>query len=103
MPRESINRNPHRDDDDVRNPLGPDERSGVHPDTKSEARGKAREAIGNTARDTDTNPTGQRATTRRSTARPTINSTTISNAADQSVARVGWGRRRARRRAGWCQ
>ena len=46
------------DNDDVRDPLGPDERSGVHPDTKSEARGKAREAIGNTARDTDTNPTG---------------------------------------------
>lgn len=58
MARESINRDHYRDNDDVRDPLGSDERSGVHPDTKSEARGKAREAIGNTARDTDTNPTG---------------------------------------------
>ena len=58
MARESINRDHYRDNDDVRDPLGSDERSGVHPDTKSEARGKAREAIGNTARDTDTNATG---------------------------------------------
>lgn len=58
MPGESTNRDRYRDDDDVRDPLSSDERSGVHPDTKSEARGKAREAIGNTARDTDTDPTG---------------------------------------------
>lgn len=58
MPRESTNRDRHRDNDDVRDPLGPDERSGVHPDTKSEARGDAREAVGNTTKDTDTDPTG---------------------------------------------
>lgn len=58
MPRESTNRDRYRDNDDVREPLKPDERVGVHPDTKSEARGDAREAVGNTARDTDTDPTG---------------------------------------------
>jgi hypothetical protein len=31
---------------------------GTDPDTKSEARGDSREAVGNTARDTDTDPTG---------------------------------------------
>jgi hypothetical protein len=64
MPRKRTNRDHYRHNDDVRNPLGPDERSGVHPDTKSEARGKAREPIGNTARDTDTNPTGPEANDR---------------------------------------
>ena len=58
MPRESINRNRYRDNDDVRHPVDPDERVEVHPDTKSEARGNARDAVGNTARDTDANPTG---------------------------------------------
>jgi hypothetical protein len=58
MPRESTNRDRYRDNDDVRDPVNPDERVGVNPDTKSEARGDAREAIGNTARDTDTDPTG---------------------------------------------
>ncbi|HEY9227924.1 MAG TPA: hypothetical protein VIP11_14805 [Gemmatimonadaceae bacterium] len=51
-------RDRQRDNDDLRDLLGPNERDDVHPDTKSEARGDAREAIGNTARDTDTNPTG---------------------------------------------
>lgn len=58
MPRESINRNRYRDNDDERDPVKPEDRVEVHPDTKFEARGKAREAIGNTARDTDTDPTG---------------------------------------------
>jgi hypothetical protein len=51
-------RNKHRDDDDMQDPLAPDERSGVKPDTKHEARGGARENAGNTARDTAANPTG---------------------------------------------
>jgi len=58
MARESTNRDRYRDDDDVRHPLGSDERSDVNPDTKSEARGKAREDVGDTARGTDANPTG---------------------------------------------
>jgi len=52
------NRDKYRDDDDMRAPLGSDERSGTAPDTRSEARGDAREAVGNNARGTDTNPTG---------------------------------------------
>lgn len=55
---DDTNRDRYRDNDDVRRPLEPDERVGVHPDTKSEARGDAREAVGNTKRDTDANPTG---------------------------------------------
>jgi hypothetical protein len=51
-------RDPYRDNDDVREPLEGDDRSGTKPDTKSEARGDARENIGNTARGTDANPTG---------------------------------------------
>lgn len=46
----------YRDNDDVREPLR--ERSGTHPDTKSEARGDAREHVGNTARDTAADPSG---------------------------------------------
>jgi len=46
-------RDRYRDNDDVRQPLEGDERSGTTPDTKSEARGDARENIGNTARGTD--------------------------------------------------
>jgi hypothetical protein len=49
-------RDRYRDNDDVRDPL--EGRSGTDPDTKSEARGDAREAVGNTARDTDASPTG---------------------------------------------
>ena len=56
--KEPYRRGRYRDNDDMRSPLGADERSGVHPDSKSEARGSAREAIGNTARDTDADPTG---------------------------------------------
>src|SRR5438045_539344 len=50
-------RNPYRDNDDVLNPLEGNGRSGGTSDTKSEARGGARENIGNTARGTDANPT----------------------------------------------
>lgn len=52
------NRDKHRDDDDVRAPLGGAERSGTSPDTRNEARGNARESVGNTTRGTDANPTG---------------------------------------------
>jgi hypothetical protein len=48
----------YRDDDDQRDRLSGDERSGTSPDPRSEARGSAREAVGNTARDTDASPTG---------------------------------------------
>jgi hypothetical protein len=51
-------RDKYRDNDDVRDPLAPDERNEPKPDTKSEARGDAREDVGNTSRGTDTNPTG---------------------------------------------
>jgi hypothetical protein len=46
-------RSPYRDDDDMRDPVPPAQRAGSKPDTKAEARGDAREAVGNTARDTD--------------------------------------------------
>jgi hypothetical protein len=49
-------RDRYRDNDDVRAPLR--DRNETAPDTKSEARGDAREAAGNTARDTAANPTG---------------------------------------------
>jgi hypothetical protein len=49
-------RDKYRDNDDVRAPLR--DRSEVDPDTKSEARGDARENVGNTARGTAANPTG---------------------------------------------
>jgi hypothetical protein len=52
------NRDKHRDNDDVRGPTPPNDRSDTSPDTKSEARGSARENVGNTARGTDANPTG---------------------------------------------
>ena len=51
-------RDPYRDNDDVRAPLEGENRFGTTPDTKSEARGNARENIGNTARGTDADPTG---------------------------------------------
>jgi hypothetical protein len=44
-------RDKYRDNDDVRDPLPPDERVGTKSDSKSEARGDARENIGNTAHD----------------------------------------------------
>jgi hypothetical protein len=56
--RGDTNRDRYRDNDDVRDTLGADERSGTTPDTKSEARGDARETAGNNARGTDARPTG---------------------------------------------
>jgi hypothetical protein len=52
------NRDKHRDGDDVRAPLAGDDRSGTKPDTRNEARGDARDTVGNNARGTDANPTG---------------------------------------------
>jgi hypothetical protein len=51
-------RDKYRDNDDMRDPLAADERGGTDPDTKAEARGDARENIGNTARGTAADPTG---------------------------------------------
>ena len=51
-------RDRYRDDDDMRAPLAGGERSGVDPDSKHEARGDARETVGNNARGTDASPTG---------------------------------------------
>jgi hypothetical protein len=51
-------RDRYRDNDDVRQPLEGDDKTGGSADTKSEARGDARENIGNTARGTDTDIRG---------------------------------------------
>jgi hypothetical protein len=51
-------RDKHRDNDDVRDPLNTRDRNETKSDTKSEARGDARENVGNTARGTDAQPTG---------------------------------------------
>ena len=51
-------RDRYRDNDDVRQPLEGDDKTGGSADTKSEARGDARENIGNTARGTDTDDHG---------------------------------------------
>jgi hypothetical protein len=51
-------RDRYRDNDDVRDPIPPDDRLDTEPDSKTEARGDARENVGNTARGTDAAPTG---------------------------------------------
>ncbi len=51
-------RDKYRDNDDMRNPLAGDERSGVKPDSRNEARGDARETVGNNTRGTDAEPYG---------------------------------------------
>jgi hypothetical protein len=51
-------RDKYRDNDDVRDPSGPDGRDDVRSDSRAEARGDARENVGNNARGTDTAPTG---------------------------------------------
>jgi hypothetical protein len=56
--REAAERDKYRDNDDVRDVISSEDRGGTKPDTKSEARGDAREAIGNNARNTAANPTG---------------------------------------------
>ena len=49
-------RDKYRDNDDVRAPAR--DCADTSPDSKSEARGDAREAVGNTTRDTDADPSG---------------------------------------------
>jgi hypothetical protein len=51
-------RDPYRDNDDMRAPLQGDERMGVKPDSRNEARGSARETVGNNVRGTDAEPYG---------------------------------------------
>ena len=51
-------RDKYRDNDDERGILEGDQRTGGKSDTKSEARGDARENVGNTSRGTDADPTG---------------------------------------------
>jgi hypothetical protein len=51
-------RDKFRDNDDVRDRLGAVERAGTAPDTRNEARGDARENVGNVARGTDAAPSG---------------------------------------------
>ena len=51
-------RDKYRDNDDMRDPIPPDDRLGTKPDTKTEARGDARENVGNNAHGTDARPTG---------------------------------------------
>ena len=52
-------RDKYRDNDDMRDPIPGDQRAGTDPDTKSEARGDARENVGRTARGTAARPTGR--------------------------------------------
>lgn len=49
-------RDKYRDDDDMRDPTT--DRVGTNPESSAEARGDAREAVGNTARETAADPTG---------------------------------------------
>ena len=51
-------RDRYRDNDDLRDPIPDDQRLGTSPDTKTEARGDARENVGNTARGTSAERTG---------------------------------------------
>jgi hypothetical protein len=51
-------RDRYRDNDDVRDPIPDDQRLGTSPDTRTEARGDARENVGNTSRDTAAERTG---------------------------------------------
>ena len=57
QPRQG-SRDPHRDNDDMRDQLEGGDRNATKPDTRTEARGDAREEIGNTRRGTDADPTG---------------------------------------------
>ena len=57
-PNDDRDRDKYRDNDDMRDPLPSDQRIETKPDTKSEARGDARETVGRNARGTDARPTG---------------------------------------------
>ena len=49
-------RDKYRDNDDVRDPIAAEDRVGTKPDTRFEARGDARENVGNTAHPHRENP-----------------------------------------------
>lgn len=51
-------RDRYRDNDDARAPLGAQDRNDTKADSRFEARGDARENVGNNARGTDAHPTG---------------------------------------------
>jgi hypothetical protein len=70
----TTDRDKYRDNDDERDPLPADGRAGTAPDTKSEARGDARETVGNNARGTDAHPTGPEGNDRQRN-RPNTNTT----------------------------
>ena len=55
---DATNRDRYRDNDDVRQPLEGDDRTAGNPSTKSEARGDARENVGNHSRGTDADVRG---------------------------------------------
>jgi hypothetical protein len=57
-PNDGRDRDKYRDGDDVRDPTPANQRSDTKPDTKSEARGPARENRGRTPRGTVDPPTG---------------------------------------------
>ena len=54
----STNRDRYRDNDDVRDPVAPEDRNAPRTDNKFEARGDARENAGNHARNSAADPTG---------------------------------------------
>ncbi|MDF1506180.1 hypothetical protein [Roseisolibacter sp. H3M3-2] len=56
--RDDASRDRYRDNDDARDPIGPEGRNDVRSDSRGEARGDARENVGNHARGTDADPTG---------------------------------------------
>ena len=53
---DGTNRDRYRDNDDVRDKLDGRDRSGTNPDTRAEARGEARENVGNHSRNTAASP-----------------------------------------------
>jgi len=57
-PSSNQSRPKFRDNDDVRDPIPDDQRSGTEPESQSEARGDARENIGNHSRGTAADSTG---------------------------------------------
>ena len=53
-----VSHDKYRDNDDARGYVAGADRNEAHPDSRAEARGDAREAVGNNARSTDAHPTG---------------------------------------------
>ncbi len=57
-PSGATGRDRYRDNDDARDPIAAEDRTGTAPDTRFEARGDARENDGNHSRGTAADPTG---------------------------------------------